>query len=149
MVSEWAAGKYHKGHYHGPGAILVGLIGEGYVLAWPHEVGMHPYATGRGNQVLKIQWGPRSIYCPPGGWFHQHFNTASGLARHLAIYGGGSAMPEYRSRVGEDFAGYVSMKEGGTLIDYDQEDPQIRRDFEQTLRAKGVALQMPPVTHRQ
>jgi quercetin dioxygenase-like cupin family protein len=39
-ISAWPAGRYHKAHYHGPGAILVGLEGEGYVLVWPHTLGL-------------------------------------------------------------------------------------------------------------
>lgn len=148
-VSEWPAGRYHKAHYHGPGAILVGLLGEGYVLVWPRDVGTRPYAAGAGDKVLKINWGPRSIYTPPDGWFHQHLNTSNGPARHLAIYGGNSGIPGYTLTVGEDFSGYISIKEGGTLIDYEDEDPQIRKDFAGTLRQKGLELKMPPVSYRQ
>ena len=148
-VSEWPAGRYHKAHYHGPGAILVGLVGEGYVLVWPRDVGTHPYAAGAGDKVLKINWGPRSIYTPPDGWFHQHLNTSNGPARHLAIYGGNSGIPGYTLTVGEDFSGYISIKEGGTLIDYEDEDPQIRKDFAETLRQKGIEFKMPPVSYRQ
>ena len=148
-VSEWPAGGYHKAHYHGPGAILVGLVGDGYVLVWPHDCGIHPYTDGHGDRVLKINWGPRSIYSPPDGWFHQHLNTSKGPARHLAIYGHyASVIPGYRSTIGEDFSGLISGKEGGTLIDYEDEDPQIRRDFEEILSQKGVELKMPPVTLR-
>ncbi|MFC1978354.1 cupin domain-containing protein, partial [Chloroflexota bacterium] len=44
--SEWPSGKYHKAHYHAGGAVLVGLTGEGYVLVWPREYGIHPYQDG-------------------------------------------------------------------------------------------------------
>jgi mannose-6-phosphate isomerase-like protein (cupin superfamily) len=30
-IGEWPVGRYHKAHYHGPGAVLVGLKGHGYV----------------------------------------------------------------------------------------------------------------------
>ncbi len=146
-VSEWPAGRYHKAHYHGPGAILVGLLGEGYVLVWPRDTGTRPYAAGAGDKVLKINWGPRSIYTPPDGWFHQHLNTSTGPARHLAIYGGNSGIPGYNLTVGEDFSGYISVKEGGTLIDYEDEDPRVRKDFAQTLKQKGIDLKMPPVNY--
>ncbi len=42
----------------------------------------------------------------------------------------------------------VSDREGGTLIDYEDEDPQIRRDFEQTLQARGTTCTMPVVAYR-
>ena len=148
-VSEWPSGRYHKAHYHGPGAILVGLGGQGYVLLWPATLGAHPYQHGHGDQVLKINWGTRSIYSPPDAWFHQHFNADKVPARHLAIYSSTeSTTPGYNYYPGEDFSGLVSSREGGTLIDYEEEDPQVRKDFEQFITAKGIPLKMPPVTYR-
>jgi hypothetical protein len=147
-VSAWPSGRYHKGHYHGPGAILVGLEGEGYVLVWPSTLGIHPYQGGKAEQVLKVNWGPRSIYAPPDGWYHQHFNTDSVPARHLAIYGTESTTPGYNYNIGENYSGLVSFREGGTLIDYEDEDPQIRSDFAQAIAQRGISLQMPPVNYR-
>lgn len=148
-MSEWPVGRYHKAHYHGPGAILVGLVGEGYVLVWPRDIGIHPYSDGHGEKVLKVEWGPRSIYCPPDGWFHQHFNTGRGPARHLAVYGPpSSSLAGYIYSIGDDFSGNVSLEEGGTLIDYENEDPQIRKDVEEALRRKGIRCEMPPVSYR-
>jgi len=37
----------------------------------------------------------------------------------------------------------TSVKEGGSLIEYEDEDPQIRRDYEETLKKAGVTCQMP------
>src|SRR5204863_306813 len=39
-IAEWPVGRYHKAHYHQAGAILLGLRSEGYVLLWPHELGI-------------------------------------------------------------------------------------------------------------
>lgn len=148
-VSEWPSGRYHKAHFHGPGAILVGLTGEGYVLVWPSTLGARPYREGRGDEVLKINWGPRSIYSPPDGWFHQHFNTDKVPARHLAVYSSTeSTVPGYNYSLGDEFSGMVSFREGGTLIDYEDEDPQVRRDFGEAVGQKGIGLQMPKVTYR-
>ena len=46
---------------------------------------------------------------------------------------------------------YTSVKKGGTLIEYDDEDPAIRRTYESELAAKGIAPNMnyrrpPPTT---
>jgi hypothetical protein len=41
----------------------------------------------------------------------------------------------------------VGMDEGGTIIEYDKEDPEIRRRYEETLRLEGVEFQMPPVSN--
>ena len=38
---------------------------------------------------------------------------------------------------------YVSYREGGTLIEYEDEDPQIKIDFEKKLAEAGVQSKMP------
>lgn len=148
-ISEWPAGRYHKAHWHGPGAVLVGLKSEGYVLLWPREVGIHPFQDGYEDQVVVVNWKRNSIYSPPDAWFHQHFNTGRERARHLAIrYGSRIHRQSYgtrRSR-GEEMV-YTSVKEGGSLINYEDEDPEIRRRFEEALRKSGVEMQMPAVVY--
>jgi len=39
----------------------------------------------------------------------------------------------------------TSVGEGGTLIEYEEEDPVIRQNFEDTLKRIGVTCQMPDV----
>jgi len=133
-ISQWPSGRYHKAHYHGPGAILLGLEGEGYVLAWDSKLGPHPYQDGHGDAVHKVNWGRNSIYSPPNSYFHQHFNTGDGSAKHIAVYGaqlplGVHAMLDEAN----NWKGFLSVQEGGTLIEHRDEDPQIRRDFDATL----------------
>ena len=145
-ISEWPVGRYHKAHYHDGGALVMGLQGEGYVTLWPNELGIHPYQDGHGDEVHVIEWGPHSIYIPPDGWFHQHMNTGKGPARHIACYPGRGE----GERVEDGLSHTVTpIREGGALIDYEEEDPEIRRRFEATLRAKGIESTMPPVTYRQ
>ena len=146
-MSEWPAGRYHKAHYHGPGAILLGLRGGGYVLLWHKSLGHHPYADGHGDQVVKIEWGPRSIYSPSDGWYHQHFNTGDEPARHVAIHVSGGATRQEPTIEGEPVL-LTGTSEGGSLIDYEEEDPEVRRHFEETLKKKGIKSAMPPVTYR-
>jgi quercetin dioxygenase-like cupin family protein len=129
-ISEWPVALYHKAHYHAGGAILLGLCSEGYVLLWPKELGTTPYRNGHGDKVIKIKWKEGSVYCPPTDWFHQHFNTGSVPARHIAFRTDGA---KYRLGLPIRFTGEALMKslrEGGTIIDYEDEDPQIRKDFE-------------------
>jgi hypothetical protein len=38
---------------------------------------------------------------------------------------------------------YTSVKDGGTLIEYEDEDPAIRRTYEAEIKAKGIAFAMP------
>ncbi|MBI2531980.1 MAG: hypothetical protein HYW03_07145 [Deltaproteobacteria bacterium] len=37
----------------------------------------------------------------------------------------------------------TSIRDGGTLIEYEDEDPQIRKDFESALKRTSVSLEMP------
>jgi oxalate decarboxylase/phosphoglucose isomerase-like protein (cupin superfamily) len=149
-VSEWPAGRYHKAHYHGPGAILLGLDGEGYVLAWDSALGPRPYQSGHADQVLKVNWRKNSIYTPPNAFFHQHLNTGAGPARHIAVYGAHLPLGVHSlsDESGGGFRGYLSYREGGTLIEYEDEDPQVRKDFEAAIGAKGIECAMPPVQYR-
>jgi oxalate decarboxylase/phosphoglucose isomerase-like protein (cupin superfamily) len=147
-ISQWPAGRYHKAHYHGPGAILLGLDGDGYVLAWDAKLGPRPYQSGHGDEVYKVNWRKNSIYSPPNAYFHQHFNTSPGPARHIAVYGALlplGASPEYQDG---SWQGHRSMREGGTLIEYEDEDPQIRKDFEAAISKHGIECAMPPVQYR-
>ncbi|HEY8692445.1 MAG TPA: cupin domain-containing protein [Chloroflexota bacterium] len=148
-ISEWSSGRYHKAHYHGPGAILLGLDGEGYVLAWDSRFGARPYLDGHGDQVRRVDWGRNSIYSPPNAYFHQHLNTGAGPAKHIAVYGARHPMGVGEMTEGdEEWIGFRSYRDGGTLIEYEDEDPKVRQDFEATLRAKGIEPTMPPVSYR-
>jgi quercetin dioxygenase-like cupin family protein len=141
-VSEWPTGVYHKAHFHGPGAILIGLTGEGYVLAWDSRIGTRPYRDGHGDQVLKVNWSRNSIYSPANGFYHSHFNTGAGPAKHIAVYSNPLPLGVH----GLD--GYLSIREGGSLLEYEDEDPRIRADFVELLHSRGLELKMPPVVCR-
>lgn len=146
-IGEWPVGKYHKAHYHGPGAIILGLQSVGYVLLWSNEHGTQPYQSGRGDQVVEIKWREGSVYCPPANWFHQHFNTGQETARHLAIRYGSRLYPlGFKVTLQQDADDVVmDLKKGGTMIDYESEDPEIRIRYEAALREHGVTSQMPRV----
>lgn len=144
-LAEWPVGRYHKAHFHQGGAILLILRSRGYTLMWPQEAGMRPYRAGRGEMVAQVDWQEGSVVSPPTGWFHQHFNTGREPARQLAF--------RYSGQSGKYLMGIAkalnkegvrtSTREGGTLIEYEDEDPQIRRDYEAGLNREGVAMQMP------
>jgi oxalate decarboxylase/phosphoglucose isomerase-like protein (cupin superfamily) len=149
-MSAWPVGRYHKAHYHGPGAVLLILRSEGYVLIWPKQAGVRPYENGHEEDVVEFHWKPGSIYTPPSGWFHQHLNTGPEPALQLAVRYGTRRHPvEFKLAVaGSHDAVMTSIREGGTLIDYEDEDPEIRRRFEAALAAKGIPSGMPPVAYR-
>jgi quercetin dioxygenase-like cupin family protein len=148
-VAEWPVGHYHKAHYHAAGAILLGLQSVGYVIMWPKELGTRPYESGNGDKVITVKWGAGSVYSPPEGWFHQHFNTGDEPARQLALRFGSHKYPvgfhiaAKRSEEGTS----TSIRDGGTLIDYEDEDPQIRRNYEEALARNGIGLDMPEVVY--
>jgi len=145
-ISEWPVGRYHKAHYHGPGAVLVGLKGKGYVNLWPKELGIHPWQDGRTDEVEQVQWGANSIYTPPDGWFHQHMSTGKVPARHVACYGGDNPLATMRNADGSGVMDEV--REGGRLINYEDEDPEVRRYFIEANAKEGVECAMPPVKFR-
>jgi len=43
----------------------------------------------------------------------------------------------------------TSARQGGTLIEYEDEDPQIRRDYGAALKKEGVAMEMPDFIYRE
>jgi len=144
-LAQWPAGRYHKAHFHGPGAILLGLQSSGFVLLWSKELGIRPFEAGRDEEVVEIKWKAGSVYCPPGGWFHQHFNTGSQSARHLALRYGSRIHPigfKIADKRSEDGV-YIDVNKGGTLIEYADEDPYIRRHYEEDLKRTGVSSEMP------
>jgi oxalate decarboxylase/phosphoglucose isomerase-like protein (cupin superfamily) len=128
-ISEFAVGKYKKAHRHGPGAHVIIIGGQGYSLMWPE-----------GEPIKRFDWHEGSVVVPPEMWFHQHFNTGTKPARYLALRWGSQKFPRpWRSKgYGVD----KSVKAGGDQIEYHDEDPQIRRMFEQELAKNGAVSRM-------
>jgi quercetin dioxygenase-like cupin family protein len=148
-ISEWPVGCYHKAHYHGAGALLMGLRSEGYVLLWPRYAGWRPYEEGHGDEVVEVRWAPGTIYAPPADWFHQHFNTGREPARQLAVrHGSRLAGPGFnpltpRSADSNWNPQHVSVRVDGHLLDYEDEDPEIRRRYRVEIERNGVTFDMP------
>ena len=144
-MAEWPSGIYNKAHYHGPGATILILRSQGYTLIWPKEAGERPFESGRGHEVIQLNWRVGSLVCPPGGWFHQHFCVGADAARLIAIRYGSRINPigtEVAAQRQEDGA-HISIKQGGTVIEFEDEDPEIGRRFEGELKKTGARCQMP------
>ncbi len=78
-----------------------------------------------------------------------HLNTDAEPARHVALRLGSRKNPTLLHDATSGREGVViSIRDGGTLIEHDDEDPQIRKDFEAELKKNGVPNKMPPVTYR-
>jgi quercetin dioxygenase-like cupin family protein len=131
-ISEFPVGTYKKAHRHGPGAHVVIIGGKGYSLMWPE-----------GSEPQRFDWHDGSVVVPPEDWFHQHFNTGATPARYLAIKAGGRK--HTRPWGAKFYAVDESTASGGDQIEYEYEDPAIRRTFEQELAKNGVVCRMPPV----
>jgi hypothetical protein len=132
-ISEFPIGTYKKAHRHGPGAHLVLLSGTGgYSLIWTKE---------DRSDMIKCDWQLGSmVTVPSDNCIHQHFNSGTTRARYLALRPGDMGVNSPRGGGGE----YAdrSMKEGGWQVEYEDEDREIHKIFEQELKANGATCKM-------
>ena len=117
---------YKKGHRHGPGRAIVIPGGEGYSILWPHETA----------EKIVVPWHEGSLFTPPGGWFHQHFNLGSGPGRYLALH----PLPM--------FSGMGETVRRGDQIEYPDEDPFIRETFGKQMEQRGMKSEMPDICYQ-
>ena len=137
-VSRFESGHYKKSHRHGPGAHLYITEGEGYVL------------TQRGNEPrIRCDWQEGSLYLSGAGeglWLHQHFNVGPTPATYLVMNQGLSrkyAVNRWQAdRSTVVRPGEVSGKKGGYQLEYEDEDPEIHRIFEEELKKRGITCKM-------
>ena len=120
-MSVFPSRTYKKGHRHGPGVVIIIPAGEGYSIMWEE-----------GGEKVYIPWHEASVFVPPNRWFHQHFNVGSEPARYLAFHTP-RGLPGRSERV-EDLA--------RDQIEYVNEDPWVRRKFEEELAARGLTSRM-------
>jgi len=125
-IEEYPVGTYPRAHWHGPGAHILILSGEGYSLLWE---------PGKNRQ--RIDWRPGSLFVPPAKWFHQHFNPGKEPARYLALKPWG-----FTYQV-EDLVKTLEVEaSGGTQIDYKDQDPEIHATFIKECAKRGVEVQL-------
>ena len=126
-ISQFPIGTYKKAHAHGPGAHVIILTGDGYSLMWPE-----------GEEPRRYEWQVGSMIVPPGGWFHQHFNTGTTPSRYLAFKHETVAI---RNSQGVPKA-WISRRLGGDQIDYADESPVVRRLFAESLAKHDLKPRM-------
>jgi hypothetical protein len=86
-----------------------------------------------------VDWEPGWVYAPPDQMFHQHFNTAPEPSRYLAIAFGSIRHPfTADKRVMFEPGSDSSVRTGGRQVEYEDEDPRIRRIFNEELGRRGV-----------
>ena len=128
-LSEFPVGKYKKAHRHGAGAHIIMLTGSGYSFLWEER---------KESEMKRVEWGRMSIFVPPIQWFHQHFNPGAEPARYVALKPWGFKFKvEDLKDTGED------VKKGGAQIEYEDQDPEIHRIFEDECRKSGTPVRMP------
>lgn len=125
-MSEFPVGTYKKAHKHGPGANLFVTRGEGYTLMWP---------PGEFEDRVRVDWKSGSLAVPPSDWYHQHFNLSSEPARYMALHRP-NVLPSGPEPV-------FDSKHPDNIIEYVEEDPQVREIFERELEARGQQFRMP------
>ncbi len=145
FIAEYPVGRYSKAHYHPPGAVLICLRGKGYTLNWPVEVGHRPWESGKGHLVQRLDYVPGGMVAAApdssggGNWFHQHFSVGKDLFRVRAIFGdmGGGEPGSERASVGTEIG------QGGRALSYREEDPMIRKMYQEALEKEGAEFTMP------
>ena len=157
FIGQHGQGRYAKAHRgEGGGStapVLVCIGGRGYTFTWPHELGLQPWADGKGDQVIRQEYVPGGLVCSSpvgGGWFHAHYGVGAEPLRFLALLGGAPAEARRRDPTGEGDAlggdvisANADIRDGGLTIGYDVEDPYVLRTFRGELAREGVSFEMP------
>lgn len=131
-VSEVPAGRYKKGHRHGPDVHVFCVCGSGYSLLWYQGE----------PDFVRVDWRHGVVYAPPDQMFHQHFPTSKINARYLAI-GHGSLRYPFTQSMRQIFLGSdVDVKRGGNQIEYADQDPRIHQIYLDELAKSGVPCRM-------
>ena len=133
-ISQFPVGTYKKAHWHGPGAHVFVLSGQGYSLLWPKDA--------KRTERTRVDWKPGSLVVPPKEWFHQHFNGGGSPARYLALRWGSHRFSSIAGITPDNEGADKSLKEGGSQIEYEIEDPTVLDEFEEECLKHGAAPQM-------
>ena len=127
-MSVFSPGLYKKAHRHGPGRVIVIPAGEGYSLLWKNK----------GDEKIVCPWHEATVFVPPEGWYHQHFNVGKVAARYLAL----GPLPQFRGK------GETMQDRADQQIEYTDEDPWVRQKFESELAKHGAKTNMPDACYR-
>jgi quercetin dioxygenase-like cupin family protein len=137
-VEAWPVGAYQRAHAHGPGATLIHLGGSGYSLMWPRSLGETPWKDGKGDQVTRVDWEEGTVLIPPIMWYHQHFATGPSKNAKFIMLGGVPENEKYSitTRV-------ITGNPEGHLILFKDEDPYVRKLFDEEMAKVGSKVSMP------
>jgi mannose-6-phosphate isomerase-like protein (cupin superfamily) len=146
-IGQHETGRYSKAHRHASAAVLICVKGKGYTYTWPSDIGPTPWQDGKSDQVFRVDYEPVGMVSAApmsGDWFHQHFGTSKEALRLTAWFGANNARSRKPGRPGEaqKDLGAIDIRDGGSAIPYDEEDPFIRREYEGTLAREGAVSRM-------
>ena len=116
---------------------MICIGGEGFSLAWRPELGRQPFAEGNESGVHRVNYDFTGISAVGTGWFHQHFSTGRKPMKQLAIRWGWWERPALF--LTESLTGFS----GPRTIEFWEEDPQIRAEYEEALAKNDLQSQMP------
>ena len=133
-ISQFPVGTYKKAHWHGPGAHVFVLSGQGYSLLWPKDA--------KRSERTRVDWKPGSLVVPPNEWFHQHFNGGGSPARYLALRWGSHRFSSIAGITPDTEGADKSIEEGGSQIEYEIEDPAVLDEFEDECLKNNATPQM-------
>ncbi len=123
-MSVFPAERYKKAHRHVAGNFIIIPAGEGYSVMWDDRKEEERIFKER----MIIPWHECSCFAPQ--FYHQHFNVGLTPARYLKFgYGG---MKDYAAR-------HLPKHQ----IEYPDEDPWVRQNFEKELAKRGLTSLMP------
>jgi hypothetical protein len=124
-VLETAPGKALEPERHLYEEIIYVLKGHGATEVW------------QGAETKRsFEWGEASLFSLPLNVWHRS-------RRHLCEIRHGISFPRHFN-TGKEPARHIAFRTGGgTMIGYEDEDPQIRHEFEAALASAGVPSRMP------
>jgi hypothetical protein len=148
-VGQHETGRYSKAHKHASSAVLICLKGKGYTYTWPERLTAQPWANGKPEGVRRQDYefgGMVSAAPMAGDWFHQHFGVSKDPLRLTAWFGPNNSRARKPGVPGEAISdrGAIDIKDGGDAIPYYDEDPHLRKEFEEALAKEGVSSRMNP-----
>ena len=146
-IGQHESGRYSKAHKHASAAVLICVKGKGYSYTWPDTLGPTPWKEGTAKDVVRVDYEPIGMVSAApmsGDWFHQHFGISAGPLRFTAWFGPNNSRARKPGRPGEKQLDYgaIDIRDGGTAIPYDEEDPGIRREYEATIAKEGGKSRM-------
>jgi oxalate decarboxylase/phosphoglucose isomerase-like protein (cupin superfamily) len=113
------ARRYRAAHRHAAGVTIVGVQeATGYVLMWQE-----------GGEYMVCPWQEGAVFVPPYHWYHMHMNSGSVENRQL--------------RIRAPRPGANPTADPNRSIKFFDQDPSIRKKFEEELAKRGLTSLMP------